>query len=107
MADKVKKKLNREDIVERAAKKCSLSQSEILEAVLAFEDVMKEMALEGHMVCLTGFGKFYLQRHKGHPIQFADGKSRTPDYVVYKYSASNVWNNTLREADEKHPIPIG
>lgn len=99
-------KANREEIVERAAKKCKMSPTEVMDIALAIEDSIKEVALEGRTVCLTGFGKFYLQRHKGHPVQFAKDSVQVVDYLVYKFSASNVWNAVLRQADTTEPIEI-
>lgn len=104
--ENVKKKLNREEIIARAAEKTGFSVSDMTKAVLAFEDAIKDAAMEGKTVCLTGFGKFYLQRHKGHPVQFAKDTEEVVDYLVYKFSASNVWNATLREADRQKQIQI-
>lgn len=107
--DKQKKmagKLNREDIIVRAAKKAGMTIEDMTDCVMAFEEAMVEAAMEGKTVCLTGFGKFYLQRHKGHPIQFAKDTPQVTNYLVFKFSASNVLNATLRKRDSEHPIEI-
>lgn len=107
--DKQKKmagKLNREDIIVRAAKKAGMTIEDMTDCVMAFEEAMVEAAMEGKTVCLTGFGKFYLQRHKGHPIQFAKDTPKVTNYLVFKFSASNVLNATLRKRDSEYPIEI-
>jgi nucleoid DNA-binding protein len=50
----------------------------------------------GKSLSLTGFGSFYLQKHKGHPVQF-DKHDKVPDYLVFKFSASDVYNRRFRK----------
>lgn len=61
------------------------------------EDIMRS----NEKLCLTGFGTFSLQRHKGHPVQFETEEPVVSDYVVFKFSASNVMNRKFREWDAK------
>lgn len=50
----------------------------------------------GVTVTLTGFGRFYGQKHKGHCVQFADGgKDVIDDYTVLKFSATRSVNKSL------------
>lgn len=59
---------------------------------------------EGNSLSLTGFGTFYLQKHKGHPVQFEGKSNSVPDYWVFKFSASDVLNTRIRRMyAEKHP----
>lgn len=53
-------------------------------------------AAEGKVVSLTGFGSFYLTKHKGHPVRCDKGLS-VSDYVLFKFSTSNVLNSRFRE----------
>lgn len=99
-------KLNREAVVVAAAKKAGTTVEDMAEYMMAIEDVIREAALEGKVVSLMGFGTFYVQRHKGHPIQFAKDVNHVKDYLVYKFSAADVWNETLRERDRACPIEI-
>lgn len=101
-----KLKVNREEVVERAAALAGMSETDMASAMMALEAAIKDVAMEGKTLCLTGFGKFYLQRHKGHPVRYTDTEKPVEDYLVYKFSASNVWNAALREADRKQPIQI-
>lgn len=103
---KSKPKVNREEIIALAATRAGMSCADVTIAMNAIEDVIKCMAMEGKTVSLTGFGKFYLQRHKGHPVRFVESDEPVVDYLVYKFSASNVWNAALREADKQCPIQI-
>jgi DNA-binding protein HU-beta len=51
---------------------------------------------KGIPVTLTGFGKFYAQRHRGHRVQFADGGGKQiGDYSVLKFSATRAVNKSL------------
>lgn len=56
-----------------------------------------ETTKEGKEQFFTGFGSFYLQRHKGHPVQFNSSDAEISDYVTLKFSASNNLNTQLRE----------
>lgn len=59
---------------------------------------------EGNTLSLTGFGTFYLQKHKGHPVQFEGKMNSVPDYWVFKFSASDVLNSRIRQLyADKHP----
>ena len=50
-------------------------------------------------VTLTGFGKFYWQRHGGHKVQFGGGAKQ--DYLVLKFSASDATNAFLAHDDDQ------
>lgn len=60
----------------------------------AFVDSLIEEVLKGNEVMLTGFGRFSLKLHKGHPIKFTD--TPMPDYLVLKFVASNTLSKNLR-----------
>lgn len=99
-------KLNREAIVIEAARRAGTTVEDMTEYMNTIENVIRDAAKEGKIVSLIGFGTFYVQRHKGHPIQFAKDVNHVKDYLVYKFSAADVWNETLRELDRQHPISI-
>lgn len=56
-----------------------------------------ETIKEGKEQFFTGFGSFYLQQHKGHPVQFNSTDAEISNYVTLKFSASNNLNAKLRE----------
>jgi nucleoid DNA-binding protein len=68
-------------------------------------DRTKNIVADGSTLTITGFGSFYLQRHKGHPVQF-EGHGEVPDYVVFKFSASDVLNRRFRELDAEGDVAV-
>lgn len=79
---------------------------EVVKAVYsAMIKVLVQNLVKGFRIGLTGFGSFYLQKHKGHPIQFNDTKSSIDDYVVVKFTASGSMkkkiDNLVKREDEK------
>lgn len=69
-------------------------------------DGLESAVLSGRDLTLTGFGRFYLQKHRGHKIRGrgADGlapgtKSRLDDYLVVKFSASEILNRKARSME--------
>ena len=52
---------------------------------------------QGNQIVLQGFGSFYLNEHKGHPVQFkADDNPVLSDYLVLKFSATKTANRRAR-----------
>lgn len=64
------------------------------------KNITKEL-LTGHKVGLTGFGSFYLQKHKGHPVQFDNKKSFIDDYNVVKFTASGPVKKMVNDFAKK------
>jgi DNA-binding protein HU-beta len=104
-------KVNREEFLRRVEARLTASGSVNKMSngtpMFTVEDVYHAMLAElieliqsGQRVSLTGFGSFYTQMHKGHPVQFGGKKDVVPAYRVFKFSASNVLNKRLREAGE-------
>lgn len=62
---------------------------------------IKALVTKGVDLQLRGFGRFYLQLHKGQCPQFQDGVNRTPmpDYLVLKFSASTSVNKHIRDGN--------
>lgn len=69
-----------------------------------FVNCTKDVVYSGKDLSLTGFGSFTLKLHKGHPVQFEnpdeanDGRVKVGDYVVLKFTASDVLMNDVRNA---------
>lgn len=71
---------------------------------MVIESIQSAVAA-GNELCLMGFGRFYLQTHKGHPVRFkddpdggaSDSEREVPDYMVFKFSASNALNQRIRK----------
>ena len=104
--EKKSNKVNKEAFLESVAKDTGMSLAAVSAVYGSMMKVAEEVAVSGKELSLTGFGRFYLQRHKGHPVQFGTPSEKVRDYVVYKFSASNVLNNKLREIDKEKSIPV-
>lgn len=102
----VKNKVNKDEFIELVAAKMNKPANEVAEYFTAFQAVVEELAAAGKVLSLTGIGKFYVQRHKGHPVQFGVPQDKVANYVVYKFSASNVLNEKLREIDKMQGINV-
>lgn len=89
-------KVTRREILESMSAKSGLSLAESHRAYDSFVDSIVDAVLAGKYVSLTGFGNFYLQVHKGHPVQFERDSTSVPDYALLKYSASDIINQRLR-----------
>ena len=90
-------KVNKDTLIKRVAVRHNLTQKVVSEVFDALVQEIIESAKEGKEVALRGFGSFYLQEHKGHPVQFGEDRSVVDDYVVFKFSTSNVLNEKMRE----------
>lgn len=98
------KKVNKELFVSSIAEKTGMTNAAVSKVVDAYHDEIIDRVSNNEEVSMTGFGRFYVQRHKGHPVQFSPSHEKVQDYVVFKFSASNVLNNRLRDIDAVHKI---
>lgn len=95
-------KLNKKGFVGYLARKNGTSFEAALRAYDMVVDGIISAAKEGMNLSLMGFGRFYLQEHSGHPVQFKDTDSNTthtvytPKYKVFKFSASKALNSEIR-----------
>lgn len=99
-------KVNREEFLRAVARESGVSLEDVITVANAMESQALVIAEAGKELSVTGFGQFYAQRHKGHPVQFGEPKNIVSDYVVYKFSASHVINDKLRKFDDDHGIPL-
>ena len=70
-------RVSKRDFISRVSIRTGLSirlVSEVYEAIL---DEPRDLVRDRRTVVLTGFGRFYLQEHKGHKVRF--GKSAVKD----------------------------
>lgn len=68
--------------------------SEIFDVILS---EIEHVVLEGYRLLLREFGAFFLAEHKGHKVQYSK-TGRVDDYLVFKFSVSEKFNQRLREA---------
>ncbi len=107
--DVAKNKISKNEFLANVARKHDMSVEDITTAYNAIVDGICDTVTEGKSLSLTGFGSFYLQRHKGHPVNFEGKAAEVKDYVIFKFSASDVLNRRFRDADDsvEGGIPIG
>lgn len=90
-------KIRKSELCVRVAASCDGVSKKLVmtiyDALIA--EIYKSVA-EGKVVSLTGFGSFYLTKHKGHPVRCDKGLS-VSDYVLFKFSTSNVLNSRFRK----------
>lgn len=108
MDNKTMVKVNKEELMERVLLRLrpevpdagdasqrmkEFSVTEVCDAMLS---EITDIVDAGNRLSLTGFGSFYAQVHRGHPVQFGGASKTVGDYRVFKFSASNVLNRRLR-----------
>ena len=71
------------------------------EVFKACMDELIDLICAGYRVAFTGFGSFYAQLHKGHPVQFGGKKDAVRDYRVVKFASSNVLNKRVRDSESE------
>lgn len=79
---------------------CRAHEYSISEIETVFGTMLEQLVntvKEGKEQFFTGFGSFYLQKHKGHPVQFGSAETEISDYVTLKFSASNNLSTKLRD----------
>lgn len=91
-----KNKISKKHFLAAVARDSGMSVENMTKAYDAIVDGIRDQLAAGNTVSLTGFGSFYLQKHKGHPVQF-EGHAVIKDYIVMKFSASDVLNKRFRE----------
>lgn len=99
-------KVNKKELFERVAcRLASESKGEagtkartytIPDVCEAFLDEIIHAVECGERASLTGFGSFYAQTHRGHPVQFGSSAKKVSNYQVFKFAPSNVLNRRLR-----------
>lgn len=81
--------------ISRVARRAGLPVRVVSEVYKNAIDELVDIASNGETLLLTGFGSFYTQMHKGHPVQFSKTNEVIPDYPVLKFSAAPGLNRGL------------
>ena len=89
------------EFIQFIAKENDMDMDDAKRAYWAVVTAIKALVAKGVDLQLRGFGRFYLQLHKGQCPQFQDGVNRTPmpDYLVLKFSASTSVNRYMRDGN--------
>ncbi len=90
-------KLNEKDFIKNLAADNGLSANELAFYSKVLTEGIVDACEKGFAVSLTGFGIFCIKKHKGHPVQFEANNGIVSDYPVFKFSASDVLNRSVRE----------
>ncbi len=90
-------KMSRRKFIKYLAEKNNVTIVEAENAYNMVVDGIIDVVRLGTTLSLMNFGVFFLQKHSGHPIQFKDKKTYVGDYKVFKFSASNVLNASMRK----------
>ncbi|MGD7006365.1 HU family DNA-binding protein [Kocuria palustris] len=93
-------RVSKRDFISRVAARTELPIRLVSTVYEGLLDELRDLVRARSTVVLTGFGRFYLQEHKGHKVRF--GKSAVNDYSVLKFSASRSMN---RELDQELDSP--
>lgn len=97
-------RVNRSDFIARVALRAGVDVRVAAELCDALVDEIIAVVSEGNRLTLTGFGKFYPQQHKGHPVQRVDEDGKlggtvdplvVDDYAVLKFSATRAVNRRI------------
>jgi len=90
-------KVTRKMLLKEMARRSGADSETTMAVFTSMIDVIVENVRDGSTVSITGLGNFYLQKHKGHPVQFESSTNHVEDYNVLKFSASDALNKRLRE----------
>lgn len=93
-------RLNKMAFLRRIAIRSHQSYETVSLVYDAFIEELILAAKQNVKVSLTRLGLFYVQHHKGHPVQFGENPGSVADYDVVKFSASNVLNRRVRNRDD-------
>lgn len=91
-------RVSKRDFISRVSTRTGLPIRLVSTVYEGLLDELRDLVRSRRTVVLTGFGRFYLQEHKGHKVRF--GKSAVKDYSVLKFSASRSMNRELDQQRE-------
>ena len=84
-------KIKKRDIINRIAKETGVSNVQVKKICDMFIAIIKDELCKGREVSISGFGSFFIRRHKGHPVQFGAKDGEIKDYPVVRFTASKVF----------------
>ena len=97
----MKHKINKNEFLKSVAEKTNKPVSEVRDIYDAIVDEIQVVVCAGQGLSLTGFGTFALKSHKGHPVQFEAKSDKVQDYVVLKFTASDVLMSRIRNGSSE------
>lgn len=94
-------KVNRSEYLARVAKRIGVSRRVVIEVYNGMVEEFIVIMREERQLLLTGFGNFFIQKHKGHPVQFSGGSDVVDDYNVLKFAPSNILKKRVRNDESE------
>jgi nucleoid DNA-binding protein len=91
--------MNKRELVAAAARRTSLTQRQMREALDALLETIVQTLAEGEQVALSDFGRFCLQHYPGRTLQRFDGEGQytVEDRSVPVFKSSAALRRQLRE----------
>jgi nucleoid DNA-binding protein len=68
--------MNKRELIAAAARRTSLTQRQMREALDALLEIVEQTLTEGDQVALSDFGRFCLQHYPGRTLQRFDGEGQ-------------------------------
>jgi nucleoid DNA-binding protein len=102
----MRQKINKNEFLQIVATKNDIDPDIVKNVYSAIVSEIKDSVCSGQDVSLTGFGTFSLKKHKGHPVQFEAKVDTVTDYVVLKFTVSDVLMTRIREAYSKGEVIV-
>lgn len=104
IAQKNNKLVHKGEFLKRVAQESGCPMKTVTRVYTAMINQVEDAVCNDEKVVLSGFGKFYLQLRKGHPIQFSGPSVQMNDYFVFKFKPSVEVSKRLRLVwAERHP----
>ena len=93
--------MNKRQLIAAAARRSSLTQGQVREALEAVLDVITEALRDGEHVTLSGFGRFDVQQYAGRKLRRFDGEGHfeVKDRRVPVFRSSKLLRQRLRRDD--------
>lgn len=91
--------MNKRELVAGAARRSSLTQRQMREALDALLETIVQTLAEGDQVALSDFGRFCLQHYPGRTLQRFDGEGQytVEDRSIPVFKSSAALRRQLRE----------
>jgi DNA-binding protein HU-beta len=93
--------VNKRQLIAAAARRSSLTQRQVREALEAMLDVIGNVLTDGDHVTISGFGRFDVQHYAGRNLRRFDGEGHyeVQDRPVPLFRSSKLLRQKLRRRD--------
>jgi nucleoid DNA-binding protein len=93
--------VNKRQLIAAAARRSSLTQGQVREALEAVQEVITRALANGNHVTISGFGRFDVQQYAGRKLRRFDGEGHyeVKDRRVPIFRSSKLLRQRLRRND--------